>query len=81
MKIFREFSLFRDRDRRDGAILRRVDGGGDQFSGEFAGLGHGQRALHGEHLRADTGTLGAADAQVRVNECFHKTYLQTSVCR
>ena len=41
----------------------------------WAGLGHGQHALHAEYGGAQPGALGAADAQVRVNECDHKICL------
>ena len=35
----------------------------------------GQDACHLEHLGADPGALGAADAEIGVNECFHGKFL------
>lgn len=62
----------------DGAYRAGV--GGVHRLGHFlrrdgAGLGHGQHALHVEYGGAQPGALGAADAQVRVNECDHKICL------
>ena len=35
----------------------------------------GQDACHLEYLGADPGALGAADAEIGVNECFHGKFL------
>ena len=40
-----------------------------------AGDGDGQSPLHLVYLGAEPGTLGAADAEIGVNECFHGKFL------
>ena len=58
-----------------GQALAASTAWGTSSGGMGAGLGHGQHALHVEYGGAQPGALGAADAQVRVNECDHKICL------
>ena len=65
---------------RDGDGAYRAGVGGVHRLGHFlrrdgAGLGHGQHALHAEYGGAQPGALGAADAEIGVNECFHGKFL------
>ena len=67
--------LFLDADGAYRAALGCGDGLRHLLRRDGAGLGHGQHALHAEYGGSQPGALGAADAQVRVNECDHKICL------
>ena len=67
--------LLREGDGADRAGLGGLGSGGHCPGGDLTGLGHGEGALHPEHLGAERGALGAADAQGGINECFHKNCL------
>ena len=61
-------------DGADGAYRAGFGGGdglGHVLAGDVAGDGHGQRPIHRKDFGAQAGALGAADAEIGVNDRFH----------
>ena len=67
--------LLRDGDGTHRAGLCGFHGGGYGVGRQLAWHSDGQDACHLEYLGADPGALGAADAEIGVNECFHGKFL------
>ena len=74
----------RSRNGADGAD-RAALGGGDGLrhvlAGDIARDGDGKRPLHLEYLGAKAGALGAADAEIGVDDRFHGIASFGSYCR